>query len=170
MTPRKSRPRSATTSKPHKRRRDPAFHFPPIYVDESASQLTLPTELRNRGLKVYTRHDVFAANEPIDDPTWLSHCGRHKWIAITKDKGIRHRPAEIQMLLAARVRMFVISAGGLTGRDQAELIVKALGAMRRWVLNEPAPFAVRIMPGAKTELIASGRHAPPELRRRRRRE
>lgn len=74
------------------------------------------------------------------------------------------------MLLAARVRMFVISAGGLTGRDQAELVVKAITAMRRWVATEPAPFLVRIIPGGRTELVASSRQAPHTVRRRRRKD
>jgi hypothetical protein len=119
--------------------------------------VTLARALTEHGFRVLTRHEVFAANQQVDDPMWLDRCGRERWVAITKDKGIRHRPAEIQMVLQARVRMFIISAGGLTALEQAELIVEAIPAMRRWVLSTPPPFAVRIMSGARTVLVA---HAP----------
>jgi hypothetical protein len=75
-------------------------------------------------------------------------------VAITKDKAIKRRPAEIRMLIVARVRMFTIAAGGLSGEEQADLIVSSLPAMRRWVKTTPAPFLVRIVAGPRTERVA----------------
>lgn len=168
MTSNKSKPRSGSTSPRRRRRRtrrrsDPAFQFPDIYVDESTSQVYVPNALRQRGFKVWTRREAFPNHPQVDDVTWLAHCGRRGWIAITKDQAIKRRPNEAAMVLQAQMRMFVLTGDGLLGEQQAELVVQAIPAMRRWVREQAPPFMVRITAGARTELIAPSQR----LRRRR---
>lgn len=159
MTSAKSKTRSGSTPRRRRRRtkkkRQPAeFLFPHIYIDESVSQVRLSEGLRQRDLKVWTRRDVYP-NEPlVDDVTWLERCGREGWVAITKDQAIRRRPNEIQMVLTAKVRMFVITTEGLSAEAQLQLVINTLPAMRRWVREQRAPFIVRISAGPKTELLA----------------
>jgi hypothetical protein len=109
--------------------------------------------LRQHGFDVRTRLETFPDVQTLDDPTWLAECGRRGWIALTKDKAIKRRPAELRMVMAAKVRMFTISARGLTGSEQAELVCAAIPAMRRWVKTQPAPFLIRIVAGPRTELV-----------------
>ena len=161
MTSAKSRTRSGTTSRRRRRKRPPtdaAFHLPTFYIDESASQHYVPDALRTHEVKVKRRRDVFPEQPWVEDVVWLAHCGRYQWVAITKDHGIRHRANEIAMVRNAKVRMFVIGRAELTGQQQAELLVRALPAIRRWVKTQPAPFIVRIGADARTELIDIGRN------------
>jgi hypothetical protein len=79
--------------------------LPPTYLDESVSQRLLAAALRERGVTVYIRADLFPAG--VSDPEWLEYIGSRGWIAITKDKHICKRPNELQALLNSRARTFL---------------------------------------------------------------
>jgi hypothetical protein len=99
---------------------------------------------------------VFPEDPLVSDPVWLDRCGRDGWVAITKDKAIWRRPGELRILRLSKVSMFVISAGSLTGAEQAALAVKAITSIRRIVKATPPPFVVRIVAGARTEFVDIG--------------
>ena len=152
----RSRTRSGTTSSRASRRKprpDSAFAFPGFYADESATQTILPNALRARGFHVETRRSVFPTDPLVTDPVWLDRCGREGWVAITKDKAIWRRPGELRILKLSKVPMFVISAGSLTGTEQAELVCEAIPSIRRIVKSTPPPFIVRILAGARVEFV-----------------
>jgi hypothetical protein len=98
--------------------------------------------------------DAFPSNKVIDDPTWLLRAGRERWVVITKDKHIRHRQNELQTLIRARVSCFVIASGEITAAQQADAVVTAIPAMRRYVQTVRPPFVVRIDKGGRTERLA----------------
>ena len=135
--------------------------LPVIYIDESLSQQILATALRSRRLEVRIRSDVFRPGVP--DPEWLSHVGREGWIVLTKDKNIRRRQNEMIALINAGVRAFVLSGGEMTGDEQAALFVRLIPRIRKWVIEQPAPFVVRIDKLGGMELLW-----PTATRRRRR--
>jgi PIN like domain len=167
LTPARSKPRSATTRKPHSRhpREESPFHLPPVYVDECVSQTRLPESLRSHhGLTVFTRHDVFPNQATVDDVTWLARCAEEGWFVITKDKAIKRRQNEITLALSSGVRMFVIAAGDLTSGQQVFLIAAAMSGMRKYLKTKPGPFVVRITSDARLELIAD--QTGPRRRRR----
>jgi hypothetical protein len=126
--------------------------------------LLLAAELRRRSFTVFTRHEIYADRPDVDDVTWLSDCGSRGWVALTKDRAIKRRPAEIAAVLNARVRMFVIGAGNLTADQQAAAVIAAAAAMRRWVSEQPAPFIVKLAADGRTALVAP--HARPARDRR----
>ena len=136
MPPRRSRKRSGTSSRPGLPK------LPPLYIDESLSQIYLPTELRSAGLEVIVRADRFKAG--VTDQEWLAEAGRRGWIVLTKDQAIRHRSNELGALVNSRVRAFVLAAGEMTGPNQAALFRRVVPRIRQFVAELLPPFIVRL--------------------------
>jgi hypothetical protein len=63
----------------------------------------------------------FAENAP--DAEWLPEIGKRGWVLITKDKAISRRPIELNAIIAANVRAFVLTKGQQTGPDAAAMLV-----------------------------------------------
>jgi len=116
--------------------------LPPFYVDESLSQVYLTEALRSCGLTAYKVTDKFQRG--VTDPEWLPEAGRQGWIVLTKDKAIRKRPNEMMALVNSGVRAFVLTAGAMTGPDQALLFVRILPQIKVIVEQLPAPFLIRV--------------------------
>lgn len=67
------------------------------------------------------------------------------WVAVTKDKNIRYRAAEMQAIVDNEARVFVIRAKTATGSEIAGLLVKYHGRLQRFVERTPAPFVAGIV-------------------------
>jgi hypothetical protein len=93
--------------------------------------------LRRAGARVEVHDDHFA--QDALDEVWLT-VGQRGWLAITKDKNIRRRTLEREALLRARVGVFFVAGGNLSGADMAARLVAQLGAMRRFAADQPRPF------------------------------
>jgi hypothetical protein len=102
-------------------------------------------------LKVITRADRFRAG--VTDPEWLREAGKRGWIALTKDKAIRHRTNEILALVNARVSAFVLAAGEMTGPEQAEVFRCAVPKIRYYVAELSPPFMVRLNRNGTCEVL-----------------
>lgn len=59
------------------------------------------------------------------DEAWLALPGAEGWPVITRDKNWRYKPNESAAFSNARVLGFVFLNGNLSGRDTADLLVKA---------------------------------------------
>jgi hypothetical protein len=85
-----------------------------FFVDRSLGRKIIPGALRQAGEEVRVHDDYF--QQDAKDEVWLADVGKRGWIVLTKDKNIRYRPVELQALLLAKVRAFVLTArGDLTG-------------------------------------------------------
>ena len=84
---------------------------------------------------------------------WLPEVGARRWVLITKDKQIRRREIELRALRQAEVRAFVLTAGGLTGQDQARALKSAPPAMVRLLRRRAAAFVARVTAGSRVEVI-----------------
>ena len=98
--------------------------------------------LRKSGLHVEFHADHFA--DDADDQTWISEVGRLGWIVLIKDKAIRKRPVERQAVEAAKVRMFTLSSGNMTGKQMADVFVDNRLDMGRFIKDHPPPFIARV--------------------------
>jgi predicted nuclease of predicted toxin-antitoxin system len=98
--------------------------------------------LRQSGLHVEFHADHFA--DDANDETWISEVGQRGWVVLTKDKSIRKKPAELQAVVAAKVRMFTLSGGNLTGAEMARVLVDNRLNMGRFINNHSAPFIARV--------------------------
>lgn len=111
-------------------------------VDECLGRYVVPDALRAVGVHVILHHELFPAG--TDDEAWLrALAGRLDAVVLTKDSRIRKRAIERHALAAARLRVFALSAGNLSGEHQAAAFVRALPKIRR-LAKKPGPFIARV--------------------------
>jgi hypothetical protein len=75
-------------------------------------------------------------------------------VLLTKDKNIRRRPLEVEAILSARVRAFVLTATDLTGPEQANAFVKALQRIVR-LCQQPGPFVYNVTRAGQLSRISA---------------
>ncbi len=78
------------------------------------------------------------------DAEWLHLVGKKRWIAIGRDKNIRYRGPEKAALIQANARLIVVRAKNTTGQDIAEILVKRINRIYRFVERHDAPFIAGI--------------------------
>ncbi len=98
--------------------------------------------LKLAGACVHAHDDLFPPDAP--DTQLLTEVGKHGWVVLTKDQHIRRRPIERDALLAANLRVFVLTSGNLRGEEMAELFVRNLPKMETMARRTPAPFIARL--------------------------
>jgi hypothetical protein len=77
-------------------------------------------------------------------------------VVLTKDSRIRYRGPELAALQRARVRTFVLTSGDLQGTEMAEIFVRALPAIKRFVAKNVPPFIARITKNGAVSALFSG--------------
>ena len=75
---------------------------------------------------------------------WLRHAGENSWIVITKDKKIRYRKPEFEMVRRHKVRMFTLTSGNITAEEMGEILSKSIPAIGKFVSAMQPPFIVTI--------------------------
>ena len=132
----KSKRRSVASykSKPRK----PAVFF----LDRSLGKRKIAAALRQAGVEVQVHDDHFAPDERDED--WLREVGERGWIVLTKDHRIRYRELESTAILKARACAFVLTGGNLQGEEMGQIFVKALPAIKRFMLRHPPPFIAKV--------------------------
>jgi predicted nuclease of predicted toxin-antitoxin system len=100
---------------------------------------------------VQIHDDHFRQETP--DEEWLREVGQRHWIVLTKDTQIRYRAHERAVLMQAGVRAFVLVAKNLSGREMAEVFVKALPAIRRFLANHQPPFIAKVTQSNAISLV-----------------
>jgi len=85
---------------------------PTFYVDESIFSNALVAELTAAGIAF----DRVGLTVPLGAPdeVWLSHCGKHSYLALTRDQRIRYRALEKQALIDHGVACFTFTQGQAT--------------------------------------------------------
>ena len=123
-----------------------------FFIDRSLGRNIIPGALRRAGAEVRIHDEFFQPS--AKDEVWLSEAGRQGWVVLTKDTRIRYRAVEINALLAAKVRAFVLTArGDLQGREIAAIFVKALPAIKRLANNTPPPFIAHVSRDGKVSIV-----------------
>ena len=113
-----------------------------FFIDRSLGRKIIAAALRQAGADVRIHDDHFPPDER--DEKWLREVGRRGWVVLTKDSRIRYRGPEVTALQRARVRAFVLTRGDLQGAELAEIFVRALPTIERFVAKNPPPFIARI--------------------------
>ena len=131
-----------------------------FFVDRSLGRKVIPGALREAGEEVRIHDDYFP--QDAKDEAWLAEAGKNGWVVLTKDKHIRYRTVEIQALRAAKVRAFVITAGGdLSGAEVSQIFVKALPVIKRLCKKTAAPFIALVSRGGTVTLTAKSMEPAP---------
>lgn len=131
----KSRKRSGASSRP--RPETPVF-----FLDRNLGKHTIATRLRREGVRVEVHDDHLPPDAP--DREWIELVGRKGWVAVTRDKNIRYRTAEINAIRKHSARVVVIRMKHATGPQMAELLVKERHRIARFVAKTKAPFVAGI--------------------------
>jgi hypothetical protein len=95
-------------------------------------------KLREAGAQAEKHDDHFAEDTP--DVDWLAEVGVKEWVVLTKDKRIRHNPLEKKAVEVARLRVFTLSRGNMTGEQMAQVFVKHLATIERLARKWAPPF------------------------------
>lgn len=138
MVARKPRSKKRSGASSARRHKDALTYF----VDECLGRHFVTDALRHAGAQVAVHHEYFNSGAP--DAEWLPIVGEREWIVLTKDRHIRRREIEINAIVNARVRAFVLTAADLTGPDQARAFVRALPKMNRVAAASRGPLIGRI--------------------------
>jgi hypothetical protein len=98
-----------------------------FYVDECLGRFVADA-LAADGFDVRPYYEHFAGRRDIE---WLPEVGELRWIVLTKDKNIRRRQLEVDAILNAGVRAFVVTAVGLHREALARLVLRAMSKIHR---------------------------------------
>lgn len=125
---------------------------PPIFfLDRSLGKIRIATALRQTGAIVHIHDDYFPPNAKDED--WLTQVGCNGWIVLTKDHRIRYRNLEREALMNAGVGAFILTAGDLQGDEMAEIFVKALPAIAKFLQKHKKPYIARVIRDGSVSLL-----------------
>ena len=65
-------------------------------------------------------------------------------LAITKDKNIRYRAAELEAIKEHGAMVLVVRAKNATGQNIADILIKSLARIQRFVYENSSPFVAGI--------------------------
>jgi len=111
---------------------------PTFYVDESIFSNALVADLSVAGI-VFDRVGVTVPFGAPDD-VWLAHCGKHSYVALTRDQRIRYRRLEKQALIDHGVACFTFTHGQATATQCAARIAALAQKMVAIAASQPRPF------------------------------
>jgi hypothetical protein len=79
------------------------------------------------------------------DPVWLPKVGQRGWAVVMRDKRIRHRPGERNLLARHRIRAFCLTGSGdQTSWEMLELLVRQWSNIEQRLLEIDGPFVYAI--------------------------
>ena len=70
--------------------------------------------------------------------------GEKKWIVLMRDQNIGRHRLELEALLQAGVRSFVLVEGQLPDRENARILIKAIPRMFELIAIHVFPFIARV--------------------------
>ena len=114
---------------------------PVLFLDRSLGRHVIADALRAAGMKVQVHDDHLPNNAPDED--WIALVGQTGWVALTKDRNIRYRAAELDSVRRHAARIIVIRAKDMTGPEIAELLVKGRSSIAH-IATIPAPLVAGI--------------------------
>ena len=136
---RKSRKRSGANSRPQ-------LETLTFFLDRNLGKHKIAARLRSEGIKVEVHDHHLPADAP--DEEWIALVGRKGWVAVTRDKNIRYRAAEINAIKKHAAQVIVIRMKHATGPQMAELLVEERHRIARFVAKTKAPFIAGLSRGS----------------------
>ena len=124
---------------------------PVFFLDRSLGKNRVATALRQAGATLHVHDDHFPPDAKDED--WLAEAGQRGWIVLTKDHRIRYRHVERLALMKAGVAAFILTSGDLQGEEMAQIFVKALPRITRFLKNRTKPFIGKIAKDGSVSLL-----------------
>ena len=132
---------------------------PTLFLDRCLGRNHFASLLRLAGMKVEVHDNYLPQNAPDDD--WIALVGRKGWVAITKDKRIRHREAELKSVKDHKARIIVLRMRIATIEEMANILIMARCQIALLNTKTEAPFMAKIDRGCKLQLYRATRFADP---------
>jgi predicted nuclease of predicted toxin-antitoxin system len=123
-----------------------------LFLDESLDATVVVDVLRAAGANVLRLTELFPKG--TEDRVWLERAGTEGWVVLTRDKRIRYRQLELQILKAARVRAFVFTGGNVGMKKTGEILSKALPLIERIARNSAGPYIYHLGKAGKPRKVA----------------
>jgi hypothetical protein len=134
-----------------KRDQDPLEHAV-LFIDRCLGKKSVASPLREAGLHVEVHDDHFP--QDAKDEEWLPVVGERGWLVITRDDRIRYHALEAAAARGAGVGMLVVVSKNLTGPQTAEILLKAMERIRRFLTKHRPPFMVKIYRNGSIQRLA----------------
>lgn len=113
-----------------------------LFLDRNLGNHVIATALLDAGHLVEIHDDHLPKDAPDED--WIRLCSKKGWVAVTKDKNIRYRTAELAAVVKYEARVFVVRAKNATGTEIADLLVNYHARLQNFAIRTPAPFVAGI--------------------------
>jgi PIN domain-containing protein len=114
-----------------------------FFLERSLYGATIFKELRDAGLTVEAHGTRFRHN--TEDVDWLAVVGEKKWVVLMRDLSIGRNPIELNALLYAKVRAFVLQRGDWPDAENARIVITAMPKILRILRECKFPFIAKIM-------------------------
>jgi predicted nuclease of predicted toxin-antitoxin system len=125
---------------------------PPVFfLDRSLGKKRIAAALRQVEAIVHIHDDYFPPDAKDED--WLAEAGRRGWVVLTKDHRIRYRHVERLALMKAGVAAFILTSGDLQGDEMAQIFVKTLPRITRFLQKHEKPFIAKIARDGSVSLL-----------------
>jgi predicted nuclease of predicted toxin-antitoxin system len=128
------------------KRLDPVF-----FLDRSLGKKRVAAALRQAGATLHIHDDHFPPDAKDED--WLAQVGQRGWVVLTKDHRIRYRHVERLALMKAGVAAFILTSGDLQGQEMAQVFVKALPRITRFLKKHAKPFIAKVTRDGSVSLL-----------------
>lgn len=122
-----------------------------FFIDRALGKNKIASALREAGETVIVHDDVFKPD--AQDVEWLPFVGEEGWIVLTKDAKIRYRTLEREALINSGARAFVFVSGNVPAIETAQILVKALPAMKEFIIKHRAPFIAKVFRNGSLDLM-----------------
>ena len=109
-----------------KRQSGANFQRPPeeltLFLDRNLGKNIIADRLRSEGITVEVHDDHLPPGAP--DEEWIALVGQRDWVAITRDRNVRYRSAELASIEEHSARVVVIRMKNATGPEIAEMLAR----------------------------------------------
>jgi hypothetical protein len=129
-----------------------------FFLDRNLGTKHVANALRHARATVEIHNDHFP--QDARDDTWLLDVGKRGWVVLTKDDRIRYRATELAAVVSARVALFALSSGNLTGEEMAQAFVAALPRMSRILATHSPPFIAKVTRSGDVSMVFMGEGEP----------
>ncbi len=121
---------------------------PEFFIDRSLGRKHLADALGDLDFAVHTMASVYGERiaQELEDEHWLADVGEHDWIVLMKDDKIRRRPAERDVLEAAKVRAFCLTNAQLRASEQSARFIGNIERILRQA-EKPGPYIYGVYDG-----------------------
>lgn len=131
----------------------PEHSRPVLFLDRNFGKYIVPGLLRNRNEIIIEIHDDYFRPDAPDHEI-LSVIGQKKWFFLSKDVRIMYSAPAKDAIIKSGTSVFLLAArGDLQGKEAAEIIIKAIPRILKFIDNHSPPFIAKITRDSKVRQV-----------------